>query len=84
MLNRRHKIKIEAPLLNKSKADIIRWGNIMGVDYSNTWTCYQGEEKACGECTACSLRLRGFIDAGVKDPIEYNKEIPWDKLLCAI
>jgi 7-cyano-7-deazaguanine synthase len=83
MLNRRHKIKIEAPLLDKSKAEIIRWGNIMGVDYSNTWTCYNGEEKACGECTACSLRLKGFIDAGMKDPIDYSKEIPWDKLLNA-
>jgi 7-cyano-7-deazaguanine synthase len=76
-LNRRHKIKIEAPLLSKSKADIIKWGIEMGVDYSKTWTCYEGKEEACGTCTACSLRLKGFIDAGYKDPVMYSVKIPW-------
>lgn len=81
VLNRRNKIRIEAPLLNKSKADIIKWGTSLGVNYADTWTCYKGEEKACGECTACSLRLKGFIDAGIKDPLEYSKQIPWNTLL---
>lgn len=81
VLNRRNKIKIVAPLIDKSKAEIIEWGTSLGVDYSRTWTCYKGEDKACGECTSCSLRLKGFIDAGIKDPLPYSKEIDWSKLL---
>ena len=81
-LNRKHRIKIEAPLIDKSKKEIIEWGFEMGTDFTNTWTCYEGLDKACGECTACSSRLKGFIEAGVKDPIEYNKEIPWDDFYC--
>jgi len=80
-LNRRNKVEIEAPLINKSKAEIIQMGIDLGVDFSRTWTCYEGVEEACGECTACSLRLQGFIQAGIKDPINYSKNIPWDKLL---
>ena len=80
-LNRKHRINIEAPLIEKSKKEIIKWGHELDVDFENTWTCYEGKEKACGECTACSSRLQGFIDAGIKDPIEYSQEIPWSKLL---
>jgi 7-cyano-7-deazaguanine synthase len=81
MLNRRNKIQVEAPLINKSKKEIIQMGLDLGVDFSRTWTCYEGVEEACGECTACSLRLQGFIQAGIKDPLSYNKDIPWDRLL---
>ena len=81
VLNRRHKIKIKAPLLDMSKAEIIKWGTSMGVDYSKTWTCYEGKQRACGVCTACSLRLQGFIEAKIKDPVPYEKDIPWDKLI---
>ena len=80
-LIRKHRVKVEAPLIELSKKEIIEWGNDIGVDFSNTWTCYEGEDKACGECTACSSRLKGFIDAGIVDPLEYNKDIPWKKLL---
>jgi len=80
-LNRKNRIKIEAPLIEKSKKEIIEWGNELGVIFNNTWTCYEGKDKACGECTSCSSRLQGFIDAGIKDPLEYSKEIPWDKIL---
>lgn len=80
-LNRRNKIKVEAPLINKSKKEIIEMGIELGVDFNRTWTCYEGLEQACGECTACSLRLQGFIQAGIKDPLSYSKDIPWDKLL---
>jgi len=79
-LNRRNKIKVEAPLINKSKKEIIEMGIELGVDFSRTWTCYEGLDLACGECTACSLRLQGFIQAGIKDPISYSKDIPWEKL----
>jgi len=80
-LNRRNKIKVEAPLINKSKKEIIDMGTELGVDFSRTWTCYEGLDEACGECTACSLRLQGFILAGIKDPVNYSKDIPWDKLI---
>ena len=80
-LNRKNRIKIEAPLIEKSKKEIIEWGVELGVNFSNTWTCYEGKDKACGECTSCSSRLQGFIDAGIKDPLEYSREIPWNKLL---
>ena len=80
-LNRKHRVNVEAPLIELSKKEIIEWGNDIDVDFSDTWTCYEGEDKACGECTACSSRLKGFIDAGIVDPLEYSKDIPWKKLL---
>jgi 7-cyano-7-deazaguanine synthase len=58
----------------------------MGVKYNldlkNTHTCYEGHEVACGECPACSSRLKGFIDAGYIDPIEYAKDIDWESYNC--
>lgn len=80
-LNRRNKITIEAPLIDKSKKEIIELGTSLGVDFANTWTCYEGLDEACGECTACALRLKGFIDAGIEDPLKYSRNIPWDHLL---
>lgn len=80
-LNRRHRISIEAPLLDLSKADIILNGLRSGVDFSDTWTCYEGKDEACGTCTACSLRLQGFISVGIRDPIKYSKPIYWDTLM---
>ena len=81
-LNRRNKITVQAPLIDKSKAEIIKLGIKLGVNFKNTWTCYEGEEAACGECTACSLRIKGFIDAGFIDPIPYKILIPWEKYKC--
>ncbi len=78
-LNRRTHIKISAPLILKSKKDIIQMGMKLGVDFSLTWTCYEGKAQACGECTACSSRIQGFIDAGYKDPVQYSRDIPWSK-----
>lgn len=77
-LNRKQQIKIEAPLIDKTKKDIILMGKDLGVDYNKTWTCYEGKESACGHCTACSSRIKGFLDAGIKDPIPYLRtDIPW-------
>jgi 7-cyano-7-deazaguanine synthase len=81
-LNRRNKISVQAPLIDKSKEEIIKLGIKLGVDFSKTWTCYEGEEQACGECTACSLRIKGFIDARYIDPISYKITIPWKKYNC--
>jgi 7-cyano-7-deazaguanine synthase len=64
---------IEAPLVQKSKAEIIRAGIALGVDYSMTVSCYQANERgeACGRCDSCRLRREGFIAAGVPDPTHY-------------
>jgi len=66
---------IHAPLLKKTKAEIIRHGIRLGVDYSLTLSCYDPdpEGRACGRCDSCRLRLRGFEEAGVKDPVTYQK-----------
>ncbi len=66
-------IEIRTPLLAMSKADIVRKGEELGVPWALTWSCYQGEEKACGVCDACQLRLKGFREAGVKDPLPYAR-----------
>jgi 7-cyano-7-deazaguanine synthase len=81
-LNRRDRVEILAPLIDKSKKDIIELGVDVGVDFSKTWTCYEGDHQACGECTACSSRIKGFLDAGYVDPIDYKIDIPWAKYNC--
>ena len=68
------KIKIHTPLIELSKAKIIQKGLELGVDYAMTHSCYNpGEEgKSCGVCDSCQLRLKGFQEAGVEDPIIYK------------
>lgn len=67
-----HPIKIEAPIIDKTKADIVKLGTSLNVPYRLTWSCYNGGEKACGVCDSCKLRLEGFEENGLKDPIEYE------------
>ncbi|HPD60479.1 MAG TPA: 7-cyano-7-deazaguanine synthase QueC [Thermodesulfobacteriota bacterium] len=69
------KFKIHIPLINLSKADIIKKGMELGVDYSLTQSCYDPfpDGRACGECDSCKLRLKGFEEAGFKDPISYKE-----------
>lgn len=62
-------IKIVAPLVHKTKAQIIRLGSRMNVPYELTWSCYKGAHRPCGVCESCRLRAKGFQEAGVKDPI---------------
>ena len=69
----RHKIKIKTPLINLNKAEIVKLGTKLGVDFSKTWSCYIGKNIACGRCDSCKLRLKGFAEAGVKDPLRYKK-----------
>jgi 7-cyano-7-deazaguanine synthase len=66
--------RVHAPLIELSKADIIRFGNRLGVDYGLTVSCYSADEvgRACGRCDACRLRARGFAEAGVEDPTVYR------------
>ena len=70
-------IEIKYPLINMTKAEIIRTGMRLGVPYELTWSCYKGGEKACGVCDSCKLRIKGFKEAGYKDPIEYEVDIDW-------
>lgn len=65
-------IKIIAPLMNLTKKDIVLQGTEKGVPFELTWSCYQESETACGQCESCLLRLKGFSEAGVKDPIQYQ------------
>lgn len=66
-------IKIHTPLIQMTKAQIIRTGIDLGVDYALTHSCYDPspEGKACGQCDSCILRRKGFLDAGVADPTKY-------------
>jgi len=68
------KLKIHVPLIQMSKSQIIQKGIELGVNYSLTHSCYDpsASGEACGECDSCLLRLKGFRDAGVKDPIRYK------------
>jgi 7-cyano-7-deazaguanine synthase len=62
-------IRVEAPLLRLSKADIVRLGERLHVPWELTWSCYSGGQVPCGRCDACVLRARGFDAAGISDPL---------------
>lgn len=66
---------IHAPLMRMSKGEIIRQGLTLGIDYANTHSCYDPDEQgqACGACDSCLLRLKGFQEAGIPDPVKYQK-----------
>jgi 7-cyano-7-deazaguanine synthase len=67
------RLKIHAPLIRMSKAEIIKAGRELGIDYALTWSCYDpaADGRACGLCDSCQLRLKGFVEAGLTDPIPY-------------
>ncbi len=67
--------RIHTPLINLSKADIIRRGLALGVDFSKTHSCYDPalEGMACGRCDSCRLRLKGFAEVGIEDPVRYGE-----------
>lgn len=73
-----HKLHIHSPLIQMSKADIIRQGLALGVDYSLTSSCYDPAEdgKPCGQCDSCLLRAKGFAEAGVVDPLVQRFGMP--------
>ncbi|MDI5983868.1 7-cyano-7-deazaguanine synthase QueC [Halomonas sp. M4R5S39] len=64
-------VEIHAPYLRASKAEILADGLAMGLDYADTWTCYRGEELACGRCGSCRERLAAFAAHGATDPLGY-------------
>lgn len=67
--------KIHTPIIGMTKGQIIRMGTRLGVDYSLTHSCYDPDRqgRSCGRCDSCRLRLKGFAEAGIEDPIEYRK-----------
>lgn len=71
-----HKLRIRAPLIDLSKAEIIARGTALGVDYSETLSCYDPSPagEACGSCDSCLLRIRGFAENGLPDPASYVSE----------
>ena len=81
-LNREHRMLIAAPLLSLSKADIVRQGVELGVNFGDTWTCYSNREDGLADATtpSSSLRIQGFINAGFRDPIKYVQQDKIDKI----
>ena len=67
-----NKIELKAPYIDLDKGDIIIKGKELNVDYSKSWTCYKGKEKACGKCGSCVERLEAFEKADAIDPLEYE------------
>jgi len=67
-VERRERVRIEVPLLRRSKAEIVRLGDRYGVPWRLTWSCYAGGRVPCGRCDACRLRRKGFAEAGRPDP----------------
>lgn len=65
------RVEIKTPVIHLRKSEIIRRGLELGAPLALTWSCYQAEERACGRCDSCALRLRAFSEAGVDDPISY-------------
>ncbi len=66
-VEKKQKITLHAPFINMTKAEEIRLGQLLGVDYSQTWSCYRGGEHPCGTCDSCLLRAKAFDEAGVVD-----------------
>ena len=79
-LNRDKRIKISAPLIDMSKADIIKLGVKLGVDFSKTYTCYSGNDLPDATTASSSLRLQGFIQAGIRDPLVYKQQDEIEKV----
>jgi len=65
-------VEIAAPFLHNSKGEILSAGLAMGLDYKNTWTCYNGRDKSCGKCGACVERLEAFAENNIQDSIAYE------------
>ena len=70
-------LTIHAPLQHMTKSEIILKGNALGVDFAKTHSCYDPDPDGmpCGECDSCRLRLKGFAEAGLQDPLTYRKSM---------
>lgn len=68
----KNNIRIVTPVINLSKQQIVELGKELNVPFEYSWSCYKNEDKACGICDSCHLRLKAFTNAGIKDPIPYK------------
>ncbi|RMJ02816.1 7-cyano-7-deazaguanine synthase [Marinobacter litoralis] len=66
-------VAVKAPFMTLDKGEILAEGLKLGLDYGQTWTCYNGREKACGQCGSCVERLEAFAAHGIKDPLAYER-----------
>lgn len=66
-------VRIETPIVHMKKSEIIKKGIELKAPLNRTWSCYRSGKKPCGRCDSCLLRLKGFAEAGIKDPLEYPK-----------
>ena len=84
-LNRDNRIMIDAPLLTMSKEAIVEEGVRLNVDFSNTWTCYSNRKDGLADATtpSSSMRVKGFVDAGYQDPIQYVQQAKLNELYMA-
>jgi 7-cyano-7-deazaguanine synthase len=69
-------VRIVTPVIEMKKSEIVRRGLELGAPLDLTWSCYQEEDRACGVCDSCLLRLRAFAEAGASDPIPYRRAVP--------
>ena len=65
-------LRIEAPFIDRSKTGVVAIGKETGVPFELTWSCYEGQEKACGVCGTCRDRIKAFRENGLEDPVEYE------------
>ena len=72
VLNRKTPVVVRAPFMDMRKSDILKIGLRLGVDFTHTWTCYRGGERACGTCPTCVERLHAFQETGTGDPLPYQ------------
>ena len=67
------RLKLKFPLIDKTKSQIIKLGRSLGVPFEHTWSCYKGGNRPCGRCDSCILRARGFKEAGINDPLFFER-----------
>jgi len=75
LANDNPRLKIVAPFVHKTKAEIVKIGSKLGVPFEDTWSCYNGNEKACGVCGTCRERIEAFQLNNLHDPVEYAIEV---------
>ena len=69
------RLRIVTPVISMTKGEIVRRGRALAAPFEKTWSCYQAEDEACGACESCRLRLKGFAEAELEDPIPYRKRL---------
>ena len=82
-LNRKNSVKLVAPFVNLKKKDEILLGIKLNAKFEYTWSCYKGDTKkgSCGVCPTCAERIMNFCKAGIPDPVKYQIDIDWNKLI---